>query len=81
MEKPMQIENGIPLPPKRRLTAQYPFAKLAVGDSFLLACTTVERTRLAIRLRTAAEFYRKRTPGWNFTSRQVDGGVRLWRTE
>ena len=66
------IDDGIPVPEDRRSagrTERYPFSKLKVGQSFFVpGIKTIGLT--AVKKRT----------GFAFVLRQVEGGVRVWRT-
>ena len=73
-----QIEAGIPIPARTTKGGagrkpKYPFAELQVGESFLVPGKTADKIGSTVTLA------RKRT-GRNFTVRNVDGGVRIWRT-
>lgn len=62
------IEKDIPLPPR----AIYPLQRLAVGESFFVPG------------RTARSFvgniaHARIKTGFQYTSRTIDGGVRVWR--
>lgn len=70
MANAFKIERGVSIPPDRRGAAIYPFGEMAPGDSFL-----APNGANAIR---AAHGYGKRH-GQRFTSRKVEGGVRIWR--
>ena len=68
-----KIEKGIPLP---RQKSKYPFPAMEVGDSVFFEG---ERTTGAIY--RAAYMYKTRSDGeFDFTARNVEGGMRLWRT-
>ena len=67
----MKIEKKIPLPTAR---TNWPFAKMEVGDSFIVP---VEKL---ISCRGAASAYSKNHPCVRFTVRTMDGKVRCWRT-
>ena len=72
-----KIEAGIAIPSANRYKggrkSKYPFADLKVGESFLVPSKTT--MSFGATVQTA----RKRT-GFTFTTRNVDGGVRIWRT-
>ena len=75
------IEAGIPVPrmPQGRAPL-YPFATMAVGDSFFVADTSEPKRLQANRVIVAARGYVVRhAPAARFTTRQVEGGVRCWR--
>jgi hypothetical protein len=65
----IEIENGIPMPSKRR--KKYPFAELEVGQSFV--AEDVKITCICASFKN----YRPK----QFTARTIDGGVRVWRVE
>ena len=70
------IEKSIPVP---KLTGagrktKYPFESMQVGDSFFVKDGTVKT------LSRSCCTYGKRLER-KFTSRTVDGGARVWRTE
>jgi hypothetical protein len=79
----IEIENSIPIPATKRPGAgrrgTYPFAALEVGQSFFVPNQPGKTNR---RLRTAigglAQYITKKT-GYRFTSRTVEGGIRVWR--
>jgi hypothetical protein len=64
------IEKNIPMTIGKKL---YPFDLMEVGDSFFVPGTTPK----AMTYPLAA--YQKRNASTKFTTRSVDGGVRLWR--
>ena len=73
-----KIEANIPVPAVVRAGGagrkpKYPFADLKVGESFLVPDKTMNKMGSTVTLA------RKRT-GRNFTLRNVEGGVRIWRT-
>jgi hypothetical protein len=64
----MKVEKNIPLPSK------YPFAKMAIGDSFAVP-PNIKRTTVSV---SAARFAAKH--GAKFTVRQMpDRTLRCWR--
>ena len=64
------IEKNIPMTIGKQL---YPFHLMEVGDSFFIP----EKSPKAMTYPIAA--YQKRNGSIKFTTRSVDGGVRLWR--
>ena len=73
-----KIEADIPIPVAVKKGGagrkpKYPFAELQVGESFLVPGKTTDKFGATVTLA------RKRT-GRNFTTRNVEGGVRIWRT-
>lgn len=71
--KSLKVEQGVALPPAPSNT-RYPFAQLKVGDSFFAAADKADSA-------CASVSYWARKTGFKFTSRSVDGGVRIWRIE
>lgn len=68
----VQIEKGIPIP-GRGGSSKYPWADLQVGDSFLLSS---DNAPSASSLSTGAK-----KAGIKIKVREVENGVRVWRTE
>ena len=71
------IDKGIPIPRARRggrgrRPPLYPWSGMEVGDSFLAEGLTQQHV-------TAVSRYAARKHGWKFTTRVVEGGVRIWR--
>ena len=73
----MNIEKNIPTPEGSGSgrPAKYPFTKMEVGDSVFIA-----GGRQGCNELNAAKVYANRT-GKRFSSRTVDGGLRIWRIE
>jgi hypothetical protein len=75
------VETGVPLPPRALPTrsSKYPFAHMAVNDSFFVPADDAKRTIMA------CYGYAKRRDNVKFTYRTVDEdgerGVRIWRSE
>ncbi len=86
MTKIFKIEKGIELPSlssKRGVergrygkSRDYPFKDMIIGDSFLIQ----EPEEIWGKARKAAALWGKRHDR-KYTTRQVDGGLRVWRTE
>ena len=77
----IKIENNIPLPPKGHSTGaapRFPFAALAIGDSFL-APTTAKNAKARRRVLSCLMIYHAKKTGFRYASRKVDGGIRIWR--
>lgn len=78
-----EIEDDVPIPAKGRrdLDKRYPFARMAVGQSFALQ--TPEGTKPNVfrqRIVNAAMRFRRRNPLFRFvTCAYADGLVRFWR--
>ena len=81
-----QIETDIPMP-KRTRVAKYPFADMAVGDSFLVPVDFEEimpktlRRMVAAKTAAAATLRKQRGDKTAFIVSEVAEGVRVWRKE
>lgn len=72
-----KVENSVELPMAKGGAAgrRYPFAGMAVGESF---CIEAEARK---NVASAASRHKSRHPGMDFSTRlQDDGTVRVWRT-
>jgi hypothetical protein len=65
----IKIESGIPMP------AKFPFAKMKIGDSFLIP-VGVNKSTVSVY----ANRHAKKT-GTKFTVRKTPDGYRCWRIE
>lgn len=75
MASPITIDKGVPLPEGRgKGHTIYPFAEMAIGDSFAVEMAGAERLRAA-----AAAWARRK--GVKFSVRRYQGKMRCWRTE
>lgn len=70
---PIEIEKDVPLPTLRADRNRYPFAEMAVGDSFLVSGERSPQKASSACVWTAKKDGRK------YVSRTVEGGVRVWR--
>mgnify|MGYP000511689534 FL=1 len=70
------IDKSVAAPAKPGVgrPARYPFASMMPGDSFLVGQVDAQRARLA------ASAWKRRFPGFDYTTRAEDGGLRVWRT-
>ena len=69
----MQIVDNIPVPESPKGSyVRYPFAEMKPGDSFLAPFTN--------GVREAATQWKKRHPGWDYTTRTQGDSIRLWCT-
>lgn len=71
-----EIETDIPLEETRGNPKSYPFAKMKIGESFFVPTGERTITSLQSSLISAA----RRHEG-KFTTRALEGGVRVWRVE
>lgn len=78
----IQIEKGVPVPTLNAVRRRYPFAQMEVGDSFLVRADgqKARRARYGTVKKCAYVFTERHGAGRVFTVRQVDDGVRVWRT-
>lgn len=81
------IDKNIPVPARRRTSKHnFPFASLAVGDSFFVrqkdgeTVPTVQR-RVAAASRGFIQKEKQEGKTVKFTMRNAEDGVRIWRTE
>lgn len=75
------VQSGVPTAPPRPgrpkgRQPKYPFAKMAVGDSFVVATNLIETAVIIQRRLTASAAYHRPK---KFSTRHVNGGVRCWR--
>lgn len=79
----IQVERGIPIPPKNlSRPSRWPISSLTeVGMSFFVPFgdRTEKDQRRSLQTSLSATCTSRRDLG-KFTVRQVDGGVRVWRT-
>ncbi len=70
----IKLQKNIPMPaPKNK----YPFADMKIGDSFFIKD---EPGKPATRVvQPAAAHYKRIDSSFDYRTRQMDGGVRLWR--
>ena len=69
-----EIEQNVVMPEKH---ARYPFNQMEVGDSFFVP----EGANTPRQNTSSAASYAGHRLGRKFTTRLVDGGVRVWRFE
>lgn len=83
----IETESGIPMPPAKRgryssrCPCKYPLRTMEVGESFFVPVShpaNLEKYQCAV---IAAAWKIGKKTGKRFTSRQVEGGVRVWRVE
>jgi len=83
--EPSAVESGVPIPEKKSTIngkpRRYPFSTMEVGDSFFVKqvkgypMTSLHRNVSGQASRRAAAHEDEK-----YTTRQVEGGVRVWRT-
>ena len=67
-----KIESGIPKPGWASHKCIYPFGDMKVGDSFLV--TVEDAGKVSSAASKYGALHKKR-----FSTRTVDGGIRIWR--
>jgi hypothetical protein len=72
------IDRGIPLPKRQNGYHKYPFQRMKVGESFMVACADFETQQLMNSLTSCARWAGFKT-GFKFAQRKIPGGVRVWR--
>ena len=78
----IEIESGIPIPATKRpggRRSTYPFADLDVGQSFFVPNQPGKTNRQLIMAISGAAQHITRKTGHRFTSRTLEGGIRVWR--
>lgn len=78
----ISIDKNIDLPRRDGKKPHYPFDSLEVGDSFFISASElIYGVKLQTKLSIAAYMYRQRKQnGRMFATRQLENGVRVWRT-
>jgi len=84
-EYPIQIDHNISIPIRGKKgrkagNCKYPFTQMKVGDSFFMPCQKGLEDMVGRRLRAAVE-HRINPYRIAVTVRNVEGGVRCWRTK
>jgi len=67
------VETGVPIPRRKQWSQKYPWHDLGVGHSFFVADGNLKS------LRASASMQKTRT-GHRYLVREVEGGVRVWRS-
>jgi len=81
----MKIEKNVPMPsselePGTPGYRKYPWPEMVPGDSFLIRCPESMVKKIRNRLVVSANAYKGRqNNGWDYATRTVPGGVRIWR--
>jgi hypothetical protein len=72
------VETNVPIPAPARRPSKYPFASMALGDSFGVPLDP----RGVAAAAAAASYFTSRNPGVSFSRRQDKGAglTRFWRT-
>ena len=71
-KKSIEIEHDVPAPHPRMKFANYPFAEMKVGDSFIVKTASKKAVRNATRRAC-------QTIGGQYVVREERNGVRAWR--
>ena len=80
-EKP-KVETGVAIPtPLRRaggMPLRYPWPEMKVTNSVLIRCEPDDKSKINAARSAAASYGKKHD--MKFTTRLVDGGLRIWRS-
>ncbi len=71
-ENKMQIESGIPIPPRRFTPRKHPWEQMKVGDSLLFK---LRASSVSPQVSKAARAF-----GFKFETHKTPEGIRVWRT-
>ena len=74
MMEEFKIEKGVEIPMKKDCRSKYPWGEMEVNDSVFF------KNGSQYILASSVNNFRVRT-GRKFSTRTVDGGVRVWRVE
>ena len=76
----IKIEKNVPIPGKtKKKQYAFPFEKMEVGDSFSVACTKSNYSKLYLNSRK----FSKENSGYKFTLRknENENWIRIWRVQ
>lgn len=76
------IDKGVPLPPPSYQKNRYPFAEMAIGDSFMVPVPAGEHyKKMHAAVSASATSFARRNPAFKFATRIVDdkSAIRCWR--
>jgi hypothetical protein len=77
----LKVERGVPIPRSRRIGQKSPartvLDNMEPGDSVLIPRAHHSPEAVHVMVRAV----RKANPGRSYTSRQAEGGMRVWRVE
>lgn len=74
----IRIERGVQMPEHGGRRFRYPFAEMKVDDTFLVYAKPRDLERKQMNVSSAGCLYARRHGG-KFKTRQVQGGIRVWR--
>jgi hypothetical protein len=72
------IDKNIPFSTKTTCIV-YPFGYMAVGDSFIY--DDYSRGKMQFVANASRAYIKSQQPDWKFTSRKIDGKIRVWKTK
>lgn len=75
----IRIEKGIPVPVKCK--TKYPLLEMEIGDSFFIEAAQTKQaySEQAFVCADARRLRDRVNPALRYTTRRVNGGVRVWR--
>jgi len=79
-DKEIKVDKDIPIPPSRGGPGILNLKGMKVGDSFFIA-DNGQRALQANAGNRARSWCAFKGMKWKFTTRKVEGGVRVWRIE
>lgn len=79
--KEAQDSKGVKKLNKEKKIPQFPFSDMEIGDSFLIPCEREDANTWRSRFNVSALRYRQKNRSLfkKFSTRIVDGGLRIWR--
>lgn len=80
-----KIEKNIPIPRAKTCTVSlFPWEKMEIGDSFLIKCENnkkmINHKRSSVRS-SISTFNKKHNANIKIITRNIDGNLRVWRTQ
>lgn len=76
----LAVEKDIPIPEASHRKRRYPLDQMEVGDSFLVPTDPAMTFRkLQAKASSSVAYAHGTLGGRRFVTRQVEGGVRVWR--
>lgn len=76
---PIDVDVPIPEPRGAWTMNKYPFGDMSVGNSFFVAAPEAQYFKIREAVSKAVQYAQRTKEGYRFTTRHVDGGIRVWR--
>ena len=77
----LKIEKNVPIPVKRKPKTLYPWSGMALGDSFIVEDDKSDPTLQSAIGSLGKQWAKTRSLRRKYTTRKVEGGIRVWRIE